>query len=135
MSKVQVKWADENHSIIVYDFERGWSWTEIFAALKQGGELAASVVHRVDVIMDLSNANTVPNGAITQLRHSYNNRKVNNMGVTVLIGTNTFWEKLITVTNRLAGSASEAWQLEFADSVPEAFTLIENIRAGVQVKR
>jgi hypothetical protein len=85
--------------------------------------------------MDLSKASTIPTGAITQLRHSYNNKKAENLGVTVLTGTNAFWEKLINVTNRLAGSASESWQLVFADDASEAHKLIESIRAGIEIRR
>ncbi len=131
MSSIEVQWADREQSIICYHFERGWSWTDIFTALGKGSEMVASTDHRVDVIMDLSQANTVPNGAISQLRHSYSNAKSGNMGVTVLVGTNIFWEKLIEVTNRLAGSASEKWQLKFASNVTEAHQLIEQLRAEV----
>ena len=135
MSHIEVDWADSEQSILCYRFQRGWTWIDIFAALRQGSEMVASSDQRVDVIMDLSQANTVPNGAISQLRHSYNNAKLSNLGVTVLVGTNVFWEKLIEVTNRLAGSIAEKWQLKFAANITEAHQLIYRLRTEVSTPR
>jgi hypothetical protein len=134
MSRIQVKWADEKQSIIYYSFDRVWEWGDIVTALKEGSALAASVTHRVDVIMDMSSANIVPSGAITQLRQSYSNKKASNLEVTVIVGANTFWEKLIDVTNRFAGAVSKTWKLEFAQTPAQAFSLIESLRMEALAK-
>ncbi len=135
MNTIEVGWADSEQSILCYRFQRGWSWSDIFTALRKGSEMVASTEQRVDVIMDLSQANTVPSGAISQLRHSYNNAKVSNLGVTVLVGTNVFWEKLIEVTNRMAGAIADKWQLKFAQDVGEATQLIYRLRTEVPKPR
>jgi hypothetical protein len=135
MSRVQVKWGDEAKSILYYSFDRIWEWGDIVTALKEGGELATSVSHRVDVIMDMSNANIVPSGAITQLRQSYSNKKAPNLETTIIVGANVFWEKLIDVTNRFAGSLAKTWKLEFAQTPAQAYKIIESLRGEPITRR
>ena len=123
--KIDVQWGNEPHTIVHYTFYQGWGWADIDQALKQAAEMMSSVDHTVDVIMDFSGVNALPQGAVTQIKRAFSNPKPSNLDVTVMVGANMFIEVLVSTGRKLSGKVADNWPMEFVSSVDEAYALIE----------
>jgi hypothetical protein len=64
--KVQVIWDDEDKIIIRFIFEAHWTWDEFMAAQKVAYELAATVRHKVGILIE--EAPTLPPELLTSKR-------------------------------------------------------------------
>ena len=122
--KVQVDWDNEEQKIVRYTFEQGWSWPDLHQALDDAGKLINTVSHRVDVIMDISSANLVPKGALSQINRAYNNPKPPNIGITIIVAPNSFMSAMVNMAKKIWGGKSD-WQLEFVNTIGEAYQIIK----------
>ena len=123
--KVNVQWDNEEHKIVRYIFEQGWAWPDLHQALDEAGKLINTVSHQVDVIMDISSANLVPKGALSQINRAYNNPKPPNIGITVIVAPNSFMSAMVNMAKKIWGNKTE-WQLEFVNTLDEAYQIIKN---------
>ena len=131
--KVQVQWDNEEQKIVRYKFEQGWAWPDLHHALDEAGKLINTVSHRVDVIMDISNANLVPQGALSQINRAYNNPKPPNIGITIIVAPNSFMSAMVNMAKKIWGNKTE-WQLEFVNTIGEAYQIINANEAKEQTK-
>lgn len=123
--KVQIQWENDDKKIVRYIFEQGWSWPDLNAALDEAGELIGTVSHRVDVIMDISSANLIPKGALSQINRAYSNPKPPNIGLTVIVTPNSFMSAMVSMAKKIWGEKTD-WQLEFVQTIGEAYQIIKN---------
>ena len=123
--KIEISWANEEKTLLLYTFQKDWTWAEIPSAFKKAYEMIDSVDTCVDVIMDFSQAKLLPSGAISQFRRSLNNEKHDNVGTTFMVGTGMFIPRVVDVSRKIVGKAAEKWPIEFADSVEEAIKKLE----------
>lgn len=114
---------------MLYKFYPGWSWYDLNPILKEGENMVASVDHTVDVIMDLSAANLVPSGALSQINNAFSNPKGENFGITIIITPTTFINAMMGMAKKVWGSKSD-WTLDFVGTVDEAYERIESHRAN-----
>ena len=61
MEKISISWFDDKKSVLLVTYnEEGWTWEDLFAALKQQNVLIDSVDQpAVDVVVDVRNARMV----------------------------------------------------------------------------
>ena len=130
---VSIQWDNDEHTIIRYKFEQGWGWTDLHTALDEAGKLVGTVEHEVDVIMDISTANLVPQGALSQINRAYRNPKPPNLGITVIIAHNTFLNAMVGMAKKIWGDNAN-WQLEFVKTDEEGYALIKAHRAKESAK-
>lgn len=57
---VAVRWSNSEKTIVIYDIEGRWTWEEFYPAYHEAIAMELSVTHRVDVIMNMHNANLLP---------------------------------------------------------------------------
>ena len=121
-----VEWNNEAKTILMYDFHKGWSWSDLRDALDQGNAQLSSVEHKVDVIMNFTNAAMfAPSGAISQARHVTNNPRHENIGLTVVVGSN-FIGGIFQVVSRIAVGSVGKWDVVFVRTVEEAYEKIRD---------
>lgn len=118
-------WQDDEQTILKIDYTGRWTWDEFFAAADTGRELASSVEHRVDYILDMQNG-TVPSGGSTLTNsRTVMARRAANSGIFVIL-TNPFVKIMLNVFknfDRQHGSIMFA-----AGSATEALTIIAKHR-------
>lgn len=123
---VDVRWYDDSQQIIYYEFQKGWDWPMVSNALQQGRELADSVQHDVDCIVDLTRSGMfMPKGVFAFARHYYNNAPIDNMKMTVVVGPR-FVKSLGDTSAKLTGQGSK-WPMHFVTSMTEALDYLEQI--------
>lgn len=57
---IHVVWANREQTAVHLEFERGWSWDDLYAAIQQADDMLTSVKHQVDLIIDISKAGGIP---------------------------------------------------------------------------
>lgn len=122
--KVNVDWDNDEQSIVRYTFDSDWNWQDLYAAMDNAGKMIETVSHRVDVLMDLSNANIIPKNAISQIKRGYDNPKSPNIGVTVVVTPNSFMNAIVLMAKKVWGDKGE-WELEFVKTLDEAYSTIQ----------
>jgi len=53
---ITIKWAKDDKSVMLYEFEDDWSVDDLIEALDSGVEVAERYEHDIDVIVDLTKA-------------------------------------------------------------------------------
>lgn len=128
--KINVAWDNDEKTILYYQFEKGWSWNDLREIFSEGYTMLDSVDHRVDVIMDFSEASMfAPSGAINQARHVSNNPRHENIGLTVLVGSN-FVSSIFNMFKKIASNSTAKWEVAFARKLEEAYEIINQQHAG-----
>lgn len=122
--KVNVDWDNDEQSIVRYTFDSDWNWQDLYTAMDNAGKMIETVSHRVDVLMDLSNANIIPKNAISQIKRGYDNPKSPNIGVTVVVTPNSFMNAIVLMAKKVWGDKGE-WELEFVKTLDDAYSTIQ----------
>lgn len=121
---IDVRWYSNAQNIIYYEFNPGWNWQLVIEAFDAGDELAKSVDHQVDCIMDFSKTGVmVPKGAFAFAKYAMSNKPVANMNMTVIVGTR-FIKTLVDAITKLSVKESN-WPIHFVSSVDEALDYLK----------
>lgn len=127
---INVAWDNEEQTILRYQFFKGWSWNDLREIFNEGYSMLDTVHHRVDVIMDFTEASMfAPSGAINQARHVSNNPRHDNIGLTVLVGSN-FVSSIFNMFKKIASNSTSKWDVAFAPTLNEAYNMINQRHAA-----
>jgi hypothetical protein len=92
-------WDNDDKTVLRHVYEGAWTWNDFKANLVRCREILNSINHSVDLIIDTRNGRTLPDGAVGGLgvlRMSTHQ----NLGKTVLVGTNLFISRLYNAFHR-----------------------------------
>jgi hypothetical protein len=84
---IEVRWDDEQKSIIRWTFPKQWTWDEFYSALQGSRALVRQQNHIVDVIVDMSISELFPRNLMTQSQVTLQTSSLN-IGIIVVIGWN-----------------------------------------------
>lgn len=116
MSHISVNWENESHTLIRWEFEKGWKWAEVYEARKVFDQLLNSVPHPVDVIFNMNNT-PLPFGDALQNFKAVGMHPNKNMRLMVVVKGSIFGIKItqiVMLTFRIWGN------MLFANSLEEA---------------
>ena len=65
---IEVKWDNEDKTIIRYIYDGRWTWEELDNARTVAAQFESTVDRRVNVIVDVLKSRLLPNGTITRAR-------------------------------------------------------------------
>lgn len=122
---ITVNWFDPEHTIIHYDFEGQWSWGELNEVVNQVNEMVRSVGHRVDVIIDVTNGQSTPSGAFSQIQ-GITAKAPDNWGMGVFVGASGLVRVLVTTFLKIYPRFNQRYAL--TDTVAEALDIIRERR-------
>lgn len=126
MSGVTVRWFDEGHSIVVYDFAESWSWNDLYPAFEQALEMQHSVTHRVDVILEFPSLVGIPPNAISNLV-SISKKQPDNLHLSVFLTRASLISAILRVASNLSPVARDYYRT--AKTLDEALAIIQDDRA------
>ncbi len=125
---IQVEWDNEEKTIIRYTFRPGWDWNELITAFQQVDALMDIVDHKVDTILDFTLTSLMfPKDALSFSRRALENPRHPNINNTVVVG-NRFVKSLADVVFSIAPKSAKRWNLQVAQTMEEAYELLENQR-------
>lgn len=120
---INVRWDNDEQTIIRYAFDGRWTWNDLYAALDRVQEMAASVEHRVDAIIDLTRADLMPAGVFFSLDGRKNAQKLASKadaarGLIVIAGANAFIRSVYDAFRALNRSAASG--IHFTETTAQA---------------
>lgn len=121
-------WVDESKTIIRYDFEGHWDWDIFYPVYNQVVEMATSVDHRVDVVLDLRKNTTFPKNIIMHIQ-SIANKRPANMGKSVIVTKNRFARSLYRVASKISARIGQNYYI--MPTFDDAYAFITEDRQGV----
>ena len=80
-------WMDATKTIILVNYEGNWKWDEFFTVADKGRELANSVPHRVDYILDMRHGIQPSKGSTMTNSRTVMAKRAANSGIFVTLTT------------------------------------------------
>lgn len=121
---VTMRWFNDEHKIILFDFAGNWTWDEYQTAYDQSKPLLESVNYKVDFILETRNSRNIPYGAIGRLRQAAEKAHPN-AGIRVFVGVPKIHQSLGQLFTSLYPGTAAKYPFRFAETVEEAVRLIE----------
>lgn len=119
---VNLRWADAEHTLLLYDVQGAWAWSDLYAALLQAHRWLDEEEHVVHSIVDLRGAGRMGENP---LRHG---RRLASAihprtGMTVFVGAPGFMKALFSVLGRLYPQVN--YRLQCVDTMEAAYDLLQ----------
>lgn len=123
-----VSWTDENQTIVLQTYVGNLKIEDYYHAIDESAKLLQSVNHMVDLIMDVSEANTDMKGFLQAVY--YANKKVpDNQRLVIVVEASRFMQSLGKIAETIAPKATK--NVYFVDTVDEAHQIIEEYRRSM----
>lgn len=123
---ITVDWDNENRTIIRFQFQRGWTWDNLRAAIGQADDLITSVDHPVNLVIDIREAGAIPADFMSGATDIFASGEARaNEGVKVVVGAGRLVRMAYDALRRLYGSKLEGRPFLFASSLEEAYKLLK----------
>ena len=119
---IQVRWADSQQTIVLYQYADNWTWAEVYEAMTESKRLLDGDFKDVFFIHDFTNGQTVPKDVFTHGRRFIFEMPENT--IVALVGTALLGRMLIDVLSRFSPKFKQQYRL--AETVDEAIALIEH---------
>lgn len=128
---ITVGWDNAEKTTLRYNLEGRWDWNSFYAALKQADALMDTVMHEVDIIVDISQSQHIPEGMISHIGSL--GRKVHrNAGLTTLVGTNRFVVTLFDLFRKIRPQMSD--NVRIVPSLEEARSILATKQSQISGK-
>lgn len=125
---VSVRWENDAHDLIRFDFVGRWTWEETHKALDQNLALLDSVDYVVDFIVDMLQSDGLPSGVLQQLKRVAELNHPNS-GLTIYVGVNPLLNALGAAFRRTYPRTAVIYAFDFAKTIEEAHAKIARWRA------
>jgi hypothetical protein len=84
---ITTAWGNPEYTVIHLTFQRGWTWTELKAAVAQADSLIISVAHTVDLLIDIREAGGIPRDFLSAAGELFSNGDArSNEGRKIVVG-------------------------------------------------
>jgi hypothetical protein len=121
---VQADWDNEAKTVIRIAYVGDWVWREHHDAMTAMADLAATVPHRFDVIVDVSESGPLPAGALGNLGATIRSVAENCSRRAVLINNSRFVRQLMDTLLKVQGVLLSNQTYLFAETLAEARELL-----------
>lgn len=96
---ISVDWDNQEKTIVTWDFDGRWSWSEYYHALEQSDRLLESVNYKVDLLINFQKNSLIPNGFPAQFRRMARFRP--KAGVAIVVTNSYFIETMMKLLIRI----------------------------------
>jgi hypothetical protein len=121
---VTVRWYDDAHTIILYEFSGKWTWDEFYPIYEQAYEMITGIdgkVHSICMPMDDDARGHVPVGALTHIP-SIIRKTPSNGGIAAVITQGRFWRTMDSMIGKMLPAYRN--NVAFVKSLDEALERI-----------
>lgn len=127
---IHIGWCDDDQTIILWRFETRWTLADLQTTLAENQATLHAADQRIDFILDITEGGLAPL-KFTWFMRNYREDPHPLEGIKIVIGADEylrfFWRKI-------AGFATEHWQIQFADSLADAQAIIQQDRSLVTAR-
>jgi hypothetical protein len=121
-----VRWYDAEHTIVICEVHRSWTWNDAYAAVGELNRLSTSVDHGVYTIFHfLETVSTLPKGnAIPNLKSLAKTDQPNDE-MTFFVSFSRLLEGLMTIAGNIYGIRAVSAKFRFVESLDVALEQIQ----------
>lgn len=129
---VEVTWGNPEHTYTIFKFTGKWTWDEYYQSINDGQELIADTPGMVNILIDVTEANLVPENLLSHTSRSMN-RPPREFALAVVVTDSNFVKILVGILDKLFGKKTH---FPVVRTLPEAHELLreydqEHGRTGV----
>jgi hypothetical protein len=119
---ISTSWYDDDHRVIILQFEGNWGWDELQSAQEEQNRLAATVSHNLIALVDMSHTRILPQGNILSQGRSSINKLPDNLTQMIVI----IQSRMIEVFAGLVFDMIPSWRnrVQFAKTPEEGQRLV-----------
>ena len=127
---IEVRWDDEQKSIIRWTFPKQWTWDEFYSALQGSRAMVRGENHIVDVIVDMTVSELFPRNLLTQGQVTMQTSSLN-IGIIVVVGWNPLLRTAFNSFQRVYRSSfnTAAREMFIVGMEAKAYQIIDECRA------
>jgi hypothetical protein len=125
MMGIQVQWADTKQSIIQLTLERGWTWDDLYEAIRQADGLITSVQHTVNMVIDIHKAGGIPGDFMKVAGDVFASGDARaNEGQKIVVGANRLIQMAYGAFQKVYGHKLKDRPFQFASTMDDAYALL-----------
>jgi hypothetical protein len=122
---IHVGWGNPEQTAIHLEFERGWKWDDLYAAIQAADDLIISVPHKVDLIIDIRKAGGIPHDFMNVAGDVFASGDArDNEGQKIVVGAGWLIQTAYGTFLKVYGSHLKNRPFLFASSMDEAQTML-----------
>ena len=108
---INVQWYEETQENIQYDVINVWSWEDLYDAIDEAVILLDSVDYKVNLIIDFTNTNYLPQISYKHLSHVANAPTMthDNTNKFIMIGANKYINVMLSVFKKIFPPVAEKY--------------------------
>ena len=125
--KINVTWDNEEKTVVRYDYGKGWTWNDFWAASETSNQMLATVDHTVDFLTSFVDGTPPSLGAFGQFKRAQDTFPENG-GVVIIVGGGALISGLVTTFSKVYRKFSD--NLLVAKTVDEARVILAERRQG-----
>jgi hypothetical protein len=125
---IQVAWTNPDYRVMKLDFQRGWTWDDLYAAIQQADDLITSVEHRVHMIIDISHAGGLPRDFMRVAGDVFDSGDARpNEGQKIVVGASGLIQFAYNGFLKVYGHKLQNRPFQFAPSLEAAYNLLDGL--------
>lgn len=122
---IAVSW--HTPSIVLLQFRPGWSWDDLYTAIKEADALISSADHTVHLVIDLSRAGRIPGDFLRVAGDVFASGEARaNEGQRLVVGAGALIRAGYSTLAHVYGGSLRARPFRFVNSLAEAYALLES---------
>lgn len=119
---VQMRWDNEDRTVMRHVFGNYWDWQDLFDVINQTRALLDIHHRKVDLIVDLSNTRWVPPSPTLHFRYLMDFLTHPYVGRVVIVSTSQFVEEFGNICIKVSGKIAD--RVQFVSTLTEAYQVL-----------
>lgn len=125
---IQIKWANPRQTIIQLTLERGWTWDDLYDAIRQADRLITSVPHTVNMVIDIEKAGGLPRDFMKVAGDVFASGDARpNEGQKIVVGANWLIQTAYSGFQKVYGHKLKDRPFLFAPTLDAAYAMLGGI--------
>lgn len=127
---IPIVWEDTQHRVMRHVYPARWTLEDYQALLERSAKLIRGINHRVHIIVDRRQSQTVPSNILSLVRYAETLVQPN-QGAVVYVQAADFTRTILHAARRIAPLATG--QLHHVDTLPDAYRVIMRLDPAVEL--
>ncbi len=125
---IQVQWANPKQTVIHLTLERGWTWDDLYEAIRQADGLITSVQHTVNMIIDIHKAGGLPRDFMKVAGDVFaSGDPRSNEGQKIVVGANRLIQMAYGAFQKVYGHQLKDRPFRFAPTLDDAYAMLGGV--------
>ena len=123
---IQVAWGNPEQTVIHLEFQRGWTWDDLYAAIQAADQMIIGAPYTVDLVIDIHKAGGLPRDFMRVAGDIFASGDARpNEGQKIVVGASWLIQTAYNTFLKVYGNHLQNRPFRFAATMDEAYTLLK----------